>query len=117
MGLIGYVRVSRIGSRAGEGYISPEIQRDAISAYARELGEEVAYFADDQDFSGGNTERPAFAEALDRLERGEHDGILVMRIDRFARSVADGARIVREITDRGQVFASECARRCIRGSR
>ena len=106
MGLIGYVRVSRIGSRAGEGYISPKVQRDAISAYASELGEEVAYFADDQDFSGGNTERPAFAEALDRLERGEHDGILVMRIDRFARSVADGARIVREITDRGQVFAS-----------
>jgi hypothetical protein len=24
MGLIGYVRVSRIGSRAGEGYISPD---------------------------------------------------------------------------------------------
>lgn len=106
VGLIGYVRVSRIGEREGEGYISPAVQRDSIAAYAAEMGETIDRFADDQDFSGGTTERPAFQAALAALERGEAEGIVVMRIDRFARSVADGARIIREITDRGQVFAS-----------
>jgi len=106
VGLIGYVRVSRIGGREGEGYISPSVQRDAINAYAAEMGEEIVRFADDQDYSGGNTERPAFQAALDSLEAGEAGGIVVMKIDRFARSVPDGVRIVREIVDREQIFAS-----------
>lgn len=104
--LDGYVRVSRVGGRGGEGYISPSVQKDAIAAYAKELDGSIVAWHDDQDFSGGNTQRPGFQAALDRLRDGETDGIVVMRVDRFARSVADGAAIVREIVDRDQVFAS-----------
>lgn len=104
--LDGYVRVSRVGGRDGEGYISPNVQRDAIKSYARELGGKVVAWHDDQDFSGGNVERPGFQSALERLRQRETDGVVVMRIDRFARSVADGAGVVREIIDRDQVFAS-----------
>jgi hypothetical protein len=43
---------------------------------------------------------------LERLRSGESDGVVVMNVDRFARSVEDGVRIVREIIDRDQVFAS-----------
>lgn len=106
MGLVGYIRVSRINGREGEGYISPSVQREAIERYAGEIGEPVTQWADDQDFSGGTADRPAFQAALADLEEGRASGVVVMRIDRFARSVADGARIVREIVDRGQVFAS-----------
>jgi Resolvase, N terminal domain len=60
----------------------------------------------DEDYSGGNAERPDFQAALERLRAGDSEGLVVMRVDRFARSVADGAAIVRDITDRGQVFAS-----------
>ena len=34
----GYIRVSRIGGRSGDGYISPDEQRNLISSYAKELG-------------------------------------------------------------------------------
>lgn len=104
--LDGYVRVSRVGGREGEGYISPSVQREAIEHYAAELGGEIGAWDQDEDYSGGNVERPAFQAALERLREGASDGIVVMAIDRFARSVADGAAIVREITERGQVFAS-----------
>jgi DNA invertase Pin-like site-specific DNA recombinase len=104
--LDGYVRVSRVGGRSGEGYISPHVQQEAIEGYARELGGEIVAWHDDQDFTGGNIERPGFQAALERLSAGQTDGIVVMKIDRFARSVADGASIVREIVERDQVFAS-----------
>ncbi|HLL87319.1 MAG TPA: recombinase family protein [Thermoleophilaceae bacterium] len=104
--LDGYIRVSRVGAREGEGYISPSVQRDAIKGYASNLGGEIVAWHDDQNFSGGSVERPDFQRVLERLRSGDTDGIVVMRVDRFARSVADGAAIVREITDRGQVFAS-----------
>ncbi len=106
MRLDGYIRVSRVGGREGEGYISPDVQRESIEAYASELGGSIAAWHDDQDFSGGNTERPGFQAMLDRLEAGDSDGIVVMSVDRFARSTADGSKIIREIVDRNQVFAS-----------
>jgi len=98
--------VSRVGGREGEGYISPDVQRDAINAYAAQMGGVIVAWHDDQDFSGGNTERPGFQAMLNRLEERETDGIVVMSIDRFARSTADGSRIVKEIVERDQVFAS-----------
>jgi site-specific DNA recombinase len=35
--LDGYIRVSRVGGREGEGYISPSVQRVEIEKYAAEL--------------------------------------------------------------------------------
>lgn len=57
----GYIRVSRIGGRSGEGYISPDEQRREIERYAGELGLRVTADAwgDDQDYSGGNFDRQA----------------------------------------------------------
>jgi hypothetical protein len=57
--------VSRVGGREGEGYISPDVQRESIEAYASELGGSIAAWHDDQDFSGGNTERPMRCAHLD----------------------------------------------------
>lgn len=106
MRLDGYIRVSRVGGREGEGYISPDVQREAIERYAQEVGGTIVAWADDQDYSGGTTDRPAFQRILERIRAGETDGLVVMRIDRFARSVADGAAIIRELSDAGKVFAS-----------
>jgi DNA invertase Pin-like site-specific DNA recombinase len=104
--LDGYIRVSRIGGREGEGYISPDVQREAIIAYAEELGGTIVCWHDDQDFSGGNIERPGFQAMLARLEAGETDGVVTMKVDRFARDTADGLEIVKGIIGRDQVFAS-----------
>src|SRR5439155_13083762 len=102
----GYVRVSRIGGRAGDGYISPEVQREQISAFASLMGVEIDAWHDDQDYSGGNIERPGFLEVIRRIESGETGGVIVAKIDRFARSAPDGGSMVRRIIDAGGIFAS-----------
>jgi site-specific DNA recombinase len=94
MGLAGYIRVSRVGGREGEGYISPSVQRDSIAAYAANMGTEIVEWFEDEDQSGGTAERPEFQRALTLCREGQVDGIAVMKIDRFARSAADGAAIV-----------------------
>jgi site-specific DNA recombinase len=109
--LDGYVRVSRIGGRQGEGYIAPADQREAIESYAAELGGKIVAWHDDQDYSGGNIERPGFQAALERIRNRESDGIVVKRIDRFARSVPDGSAIVREIVDEHNAVFASCEER------
>jgi DNA invertase Pin-like site-specific DNA recombinase len=79
--LDGYVRVSRVGGREGEGYISPAVQREAIASYATELDGKIVAWHDDQDHTAGTIERPAFQHVLERLRSGESDGIVVMRVD------------------------------------
>ena len=95
----GYIRVSRIGGRSGEGYISPDEQKKQIERYADELGLVVApdAWADDQDRSGGNFDRPGWESTIARIESGELGGVIVMKVDRFARNVPDGAAQVRHI--------------------
>lgn len=102
----GYVRVSRIGGRAGDGYISPEVQRGQIAAFAGLMGVEIDAWHDDQDYSGGNVERPGFLEVIRRIEAGETGGVIVARIDRFARSAPDGGTMVRRVMEAGGIFAS-----------
>ncbi len=102
----GYVRVSRIGGRAGDGYISPEVQREQISSFASLMGVEIDTWHEDQDYSGGNVERPGFLEVIRRIEAGETGGVIVARIDRFARSAPDGGAMVRRILEAGGIFAS-----------
>jgi DNA invertase Pin-like site-specific DNA recombinase len=89
--LDGYVRVSRVGGREGEGYISPSVQREAISNYAAELDGEIVAWHQDEDYSGGNVKRPDFQATLERLRDGASDGIVVMAIDRFAGSLTGQA--------------------------
>jgi hypothetical protein len=39
---VGYVRVSRVGGRGGDSFLSPELQREQIALAARREGLEVA---------------------------------------------------------------------------
>ena len=39
--LDGYIRVSRVLGREGEGYIAPKVQQEGIERYAAELGGEI----------------------------------------------------------------------------
>lgn len=105
----GYIRVSRVGGRTGEGYISPDEQREGIDAYAKQLNAHVpddAWFKD-EDYSGGSFDRPAWEDLIARIESGELEGVIVWRIDRFARNLSDGAAQVKRIVDElGGLFGS-----------
>lgn len=86
---IAYVRVSRVGGRdaEGEAFHSPTIQRETIAAKMRERGLDAVELIEELDESGGDEDRPGFQRALDAIEAGRADVIVVARLSRFARSV------------------------------
>jgi DNA invertase Pin-like site-specific DNA recombinase len=104
----GYLRVSRVGARKGEGFISPEEQREGIARRAADLGLTIpddAWFFD-ADRSGGNFERPEWEQLMGRIEGGDLGGVIVVRVDRFARNVAEGATMIKRIERAGGLFAA-----------
>ena len=95
----GYIRVSRRAGREGESFISPEVQRKKITDWAALHGVEIVEWWEEIDQSGAKLARPMFQEALARCERGESGGIVVARLDRFARSAVDALESIRRLND------------------
>ena len=105
--LDGYVRVSQVGKRKGERFISPAVQREQIERCIEGrdgavLGEVFEEF----DESGARRDRPLLMEAIERIERGESNGLVVSRLDRFGRVVIDGLRAIQRIQEAGGTFVS-----------
>ena len=81
-----------------QSFNSLHAQREACEAYvlsqACEGWEARAARYDDGGFSGGNTDRPGLQSLLSDIESGKVDVVVVYKIDRLTRSLADFARIV-----------------------
>lgn len=81
---------------------SLDAQREACEAYIKAQASQgwqaVARKYDDPAFSGGNMQRPALKRLLADIEAGLVDVIVVYKIDRLTRSLADFAKLV-EIFD------------------
>jgi DNA invertase Pin-like site-specific DNA recombinase len=88
---LGYVRVST-ADQVDNG-ASLDAQRTALTAEADRRGWDLELVAD-EGLSGKNMNRPALLEALDRLDRGEADTLISIRLDRVSRSVADFAGLL-----------------------
>jgi len=92
-----------------QAYNSIDAQRDAGHAFiASQRAEGWIPVADDYDdpaYSGGNMDRPALKRLLADIEAGKLDIVVVYKIDRLSRSLADFARMV-EIFDRHGVSFS-----------
>jgi site-specific DNA recombinase len=77
-------------------------QREACEAYIRSQCHEGWVLTrtryDDGGFSGGNVERPALQDLLADIRAGRIDIVVVYKVDRLTRSLADFARLV-EIFD------------------
>jgi site-specific DNA recombinase len=102
----GYIRVSRRAGREGESFISPEVQRKKIEEWARLHEVEILSWWEEIDQSGAKLGRPMFQQALARCEAGETGGIVVARLDRFARSAVDALSSIRRLTDAGARLVS-----------
>jgi site-specific DNA recombinase len=102
----GYIRVSRRAGREGESFISPEVQRKKIESWAKLHEVEIVWWWEEIDQSGAKLERPMFQQALARCEAGETGGIVVARLDRFARSAIDALSSIRRLTDAGARLVS-----------
>ena len=104
-----YVRVSRVGGRDGANFISPEVQEEAARRFAEAKSLELtgAVFTD-LDVSGGTMDREQLNEALARICSGVSEGIVVAKLDRFARSMQGALNVLAEISDAGgQVVAAD----------
>jgi DNA invertase Pin-like site-specific DNA recombinase len=104
--LDGYVRVSTVRDRGGESFISPEVQRAQIEGWIGLNGMRVGRVFEELNESGGRADRPKLLEAIERVERGESDGIVVAKLDRFGRSLIDGLAKIERISQAGGLFAS-----------
>jgi site-specific DNA recombinase len=102
----GYVRVSRVGGRSGPSFISPKVQREQIEGWARFKGAELLEVHVDLDESGGKVQRPGLQRALERVESGESDGIVVAKLDRFARSLTGALESIKRLDQAGATFVS-----------
>jgi DNA invertase Pin-like site-specific DNA recombinase len=92
MKVVGYVRVSTEEQAAGG--VSLAAQREKIAAYARLYDLELIEIVEDAGASGKTLDRPGLIQALDMLRRGQAAGLVVGKLDRLTRSVADMAKLV-----------------------
>src|SRR3569623_2019685 len=61
---------------------------------------------DDGGFSGGNTDRPALQQLLEDVRARKIDVIVVYKVDRLTRSLADFAKLVELFDQHGVSFVS-----------
>jgi len=100
-----YTRVST-DQGLEQDFNSLDAQYDASQAYVRSQAHAgwtlLRAKYDDGGFSGGNTERPALQRLLDDVRAGKVDVIVVYKVDRLTRSLADFAKLV-ELFDQHNV--------------
>ena len=91
-------------------YNSIDAQRDAGHAYiASQRAEGWIPVADDYDdpaFSGGNMERPGLKRLMADIEAGKIDVVVIYKIDRLTRSLADFSKMVEVFERQGVSFVS-----------
>ena len=93
-----------------QAFNSLDAQSEACAAYilsqAHEGWELVNEHYDDGGWSGGNMVRPALQQLLADVAAGKVDVIVVYKVDRLTRSLADFARIVEALDKSGASFVS-----------
>jgi len=82
---------------------TPDNQRIRLTEYAREKEWESEVYTEVE--STRNT-RPVKAELLHKLRDGKYDGVLVYKLDRWARSSTELVLEIRELVSKGVVFIS-----------
>src|SRR6266851_770610 len=85
-------------------------QRESCDAYIKSQRHEgwvpLPALYDDGGFSGGSTERPALKRLLADIQSHLIDVVVVYKVDRLTRSLADFAKIVEIFDDAGVSFVS-----------
>jgi len=77
---------------------SLDAQREACAAYIKSQASQgwrlLSQHYDDPAYSGGNLDRPALKSLLKDIDAGKVDVVVVYKIDRLTRSLADFAKLV-----------------------
>jgi DNA invertase Pin-like site-specific DNA recombinase len=93
-----------------QSFNSLDAQREACEAYIVSQRHEgwqlISTQYNDGGFSGGNMERPALKRLLDEIAAKRVDTVVVYKVDRLTRSLADFAKIVEQFDKQGISFVS-----------
>ena len=93
-----------------QGFNSLDAQREACEAFVLSQQHEgwklVPTFYDDGGYSGGNMERPALKQLLADIDQKKINVVVVYKVDRLTRSLADFAKIVEQFDAKGISFVS-----------
>ncbi len=104
-----YTRVSTDQGLDQE-FNSLDAQYEASRAYIRSQAHagwtQIRARYDDGGFSGGNTDRPALQQLLEDIRARKIDVIVVYKVDRLTRSLADFAKLVELFDQHGVSFVS-----------
>lgn len=103
------VRVSRVGGRAGERFLSPEIQISSATKAVEVAGGVVDHSVGDggvfydMDVSGAvaPSDRPGLGEALTLVRSGHLQGVAIYDLSRWSRETASGLRELEEVAAHG----------------
>jgi DNA invertase Pin-like site-specific DNA recombinase len=100
---VGVVRVSRVGGREGEAFVSPSEQAQRISDACKRDGLKLVDTFEELDVSGGAplAQRPGLSRALELVESKDAEVVVVAYFDRLVRSVARQAEILERVENAG----------------
>lgn len=89
---------------------SLDAQREACEAYVKSQMHEgwqaISQHYDDPAYSGGSLERPALRQLLADIDAGRVKVVVVYKIDRLTRSLADFAKLVEIFDKKGISFVA-----------
>jgi site-specific DNA recombinase len=93
-----------------QSFNSLDAQREACEAYILSQRHEgwnvISNRYDDGGYSGGNMERPGLKRLLDDIAAKRVDTVVVYKVDRLTRSLADFAKMVEQFDKQGVSFVS-----------
>jgi len=101
-----YIRVSKVRGREGDSFISPKVQRERIAGWAKTHDHEVTWHEPELDVSGGTMRRPVFDQLMERVRSGKSDGVIVAKLDRFARTLVGALSTLEEFERHDAVLVS-----------
>ena len=93
-----------------QSFNSLHAQREACEAFIRSQKHEgwtlITTKYDDGGFSGGNMDRPALRVLIADIAEGKVNTVIVYKVDRLTRSLADFAKIIEQFDSKGVSFVS-----------
>jgi DNA invertase Pin-like site-specific DNA recombinase len=100
---IGIVRVSQVRGREGDSFASPDDQRSRIEAECKREGLRLADVIEELDVKGGTPllKRDGLRSAIEAVEAGDAEVIVVAFFDRLVRSLRVQAEVVERVEAAG----------------
>ena len=101
-----YSRKSRFTGKGESIGNQVELCKEYVQLHFGEQAAEQLVIYEDEGFSGGNLNRPAFQRMMDAARQRQFQAIIVYRLDRISRNVSDFSGLIEELSRLNIAFIS-----------